>query len=58
MPFLLVSAERQKLAKEVASMLKLSVEIDTSSSERLVHLSPVIFTENKWNILVLLFHLP
>nr|KYP41044.1 Protein cbbY, chromosomal [Cajanus cajan] len=30
-----VSAERQRLAKEVASMLKLSVEIDTSSSERL-----------------------
>ncbi|XP_027364146.1 CBBY-like protein isoform X2 [Abrus precatorius] len=28
------SAERQRLAKEVASALKLSVEIDTSSSER------------------------
>jgi len=47
LPFLLVSAERQRLAKEVASMLKLSVEIDTNSSERLVHLSPVIFTKNK-----------
>ncbi|XP_029124883.1 uncharacterized protein LOC109819311 isoform X2 [Cajanus cajan] len=35
LPFLPVSAERQRLAKEVASMLKLSVEIDTSSSERL-----------------------
>ncbi|WVY93460.1 hypothetical protein V8G54_032548 [Vigna mungo] len=30
-----VSAERQRLAKEVASMLKLSVEIDTNSSESL-----------------------
>ncbi|KAL2341508.1 hypothetical protein Fmac_009448 [Flemingia macrophylla] len=30
-----VSAEKQRLAKEVASMLKLSVEIDTSSSESL-----------------------
>ncbi|KAK7331247.1 hypothetical protein VNO77_25467 [Canavalia gladiata] len=30
-----VSAERQRLAKEVASMLKLSVEIDTGSSESL-----------------------
>ncbi|RDY08981.1 CBBY-like protein, partial [Mucuna pruriens] len=29
------AAERQRLAKEVASMLKLSVEIDTSSSESL-----------------------
>ncbi|XP_014516927.1 CBBY-like protein isoform X1 [Vigna radiata var. radiata] len=30
-----VSAERQRLAKEVASVLKLSVEIDTNSSESL-----------------------
>mgnify|MGYP004711288717 CR=1 FL=1 len=30
------SAEKQRIAKEVASMLKLSVDIDTSSSERLV----------------------
>ncbi|KAE8008268.1 hypothetical protein FH972_004797 [Carpinus fangiana] len=30
-----VSAEKQKIAEEVASMLKLSVEIDTSSSESL-----------------------
>ncbi|CAH2046364.1 unnamed protein product [Thlaspi arvense] len=29
------SAERQRIAEEVASMLKLSVDIDTSSSERL-----------------------
>ncbi|KAH1208875.1 hypothetical protein GmHk_15G043553 [Glycine max] len=35
LPFLPVSAEKQRLAKEVASMLKLSVEIDTSSSESL-----------------------
>ena len=47
LPFLPVSAEKQRLAKEVASMLKLSVEIDTGSSERLVHLSPVIFTKTK-----------
>lgn len=39
MSFLLsvpVSAEKQRIAKKVASVLKLSVEIDTSSSERLV----------------------
>lgn len=47
LPFLPVSAEKQRLAKEVASMLKLSVEIDTGSSERLVYLSPVIFTKTK-----------
>lgn len=33
------SAEKQRIAEEVASMLKLSVDIDTSSSERLVSLS-------------------
>ncbi|XP_027089649.1 CBBY-like protein [Coffea arabica] len=31
------SAEKQRIAKEVASMLKLSVDIDTSSSESLQH---------------------
>ncbi|XP_021596270.1 uncharacterized protein LOC110602956 isoform X3 [Manihot esculenta] len=31
-----VSAEKQKIAEEVASMLKLSVQIDTSSTESLV----------------------
>lgn len=31
-----VSAEEQRIAKEVASMLKLSVDIDTTSSEELV----------------------
>ena len=30
-----VSAEKQRIAEEVASMLKLSVDIDTSPSERL-----------------------
>lgn len=30
------SAEKQRIAEEVASMLKLSVDIDTSSPERLV----------------------
>lgn len=29
------SAEKQKVAEQVASVLKLSVDIDTSSSERL-----------------------
>lgn len=28
---------KQKVAEEVASMLKLSVDIDTTSSERLAH---------------------
>lgn len=32
-----VSAQKQKIAEEVASVLKLSVDIDTSSSERLIH---------------------
>lgn len=35
------SNEKQKVAKEVASMLKLSVDVDTSSSERWVYLRSV-----------------
>lgn len=31
-----VSAEKQRIAEEVASMLKLSIDLDTSSPERLV----------------------
>lgn len=34
-----VSAEKQRIAEEVASMLKLNVDIDTTSSERLVSFS-------------------
>lgn len=33
-----VSAQKQEIAEEVASILKLSVDIDTSSPERLIHL--------------------
>lgn len=43
--FCLASAERQRIAKEVASVLKLSVEIDTSLSERLVQFSRDIFAQ-------------
>jgi hypothetical protein len=34
--FCSVSAQKQKIAEEVASMLKLSVSLDSSSSERLI----------------------
>lgn len=37
------SAERQRVAEEVASMLKLKVELNNSSSERSVHILYVIF---------------
>lgn len=49
LPLWLAAAERQRLAKEVASVLKLSVEIDTS--KRLVHLPPLYFAKNKYKIL-------
>lgn len=35
-----VSAEKQRIAEEVASLLKLNVEIDTTPSERLANLIP------------------
>jgi hypothetical protein len=50
LPFCLAAAERQRLAKEVATALKLSVAIDTSLSERLVHFTRLIFAQNKNNI--------